>query len=239
MLKSALESVNNFLERISGLRMQPSSESRLSASRSKILNLQPISLVVDVGANSGQWAKRIRRDGYQGEIWSFEPTNKFSELQNNSSADKKWKVFNLALGDEKGQREMFLSSNDGLSSSLLEPSGIRDHHPSIDFHARQVVAVSTLDTQLELNESPFYLKVDTQGGEELVLNGAQKVLNRCLAIEFESALIPLYKNEALHYQLANQLLGLGFSPAQIAITHWDSDLRTISLDCIFVRGERR
>ena len=134
---------------------------------------------------------------------------------------------------------MFLSSNDGLSSSLLEPSGIRDHHPSIDFHARQVVDVSTLDTQLELNESPFYLKVDTQGGEELVLNGAQKVLNRCLAIEFESALIPLYKNEALHYQLANQLLGLGFSPAQIAITHWDSDLRTISLDCIFVRGERR
>ena len=239
MLKSAFESVNNLLERTFGLRIQPSSETRLSSSRSKILNLQPLSLVVDVGANSGQWGKRVRRDGYKGEIWSFEPTNKFSELEKNSSADKKWKVFNLALGNEEGHREMFLSSNDGLSSSLLEPSGIRDHHPSIDFHARQVVAVSTLDTQLELNESPFYLKVDTQGGEELVLNGAQKVLNRCLAIEFESALIPLYKNEALHYQLANQLLGLGFSPAQIAITHWDSDLRTISLDCIFVRGERR
>jgi FkbM family methyltransferase len=235
MLKSALESVNNFLERISGLRIQPSSESRLSASRSKILNLQSISLVVDVGANSGQWAKRIRRDGYQGEIWSFEPTNKFSELKNNSSADEKWKVFNLALGNEEGEREMFLSSNDGLSSSLLEPSGIRDHHPSIEFHTKLKVNVSTLDIQLNQNHSPFYLKIDTQGGEELVLNGGHKALERCLAIEFESALVPLYKNEILHYQLASKLLNLGFSPAQVAVTHWDSDLGTVSLDSIFVR----
>ena len=237
MLKSASNSINNIIERIFGLRIQPSSETRLAATRNSILQKLAISLVIDVGANRGQWSSRIRSDGYRGEIWSFEPTDAFLELKKNVNNDQNWKIFNLALADKAGESEMFLSSNQGLSSSLLEPTGFRSQHPTISFSETRKVNVSTLDSKIEVSSPPFYLKIDTQGSESLVLEGASKSLSKCLAVEFESALIPLYRNESLHYELARKLFYLGFTPAQVVITHWDSNLKSVSMDSIFIREE--
>jgi len=83
------------------------------------LDLKEIDCVLDVGANSGQFSKNLRRIGYKRQIISFEPIlSAFNELKKNSKKDKKWEVFNFALGDDEKESEINISQN-SLSSSIL------------------------------------------------------------------------------------------------------------------------
>src|SRR5438552_1566999 len=62
-----------------------------------------IDLVVDVGANRGQYGRALREWGYAGEIVSFEPlAEAFAELALLSGPDKRWTCHQLALGDDEG-----------------------------------------------------------------------------------------------------------------------------------------
>ena len=235
MLKSLFGYFNNFAERATGLRIQPSADNRLSSTRKTLLADHHISLVIDVGANRGQWAKTLRQQNYQGEIISFEPSKAFEELRIVAERDPKWEIRNLALSKKVGTSPLYLSSNEQLSSSLLEPSGISHRRPDIAFKKTLDVSVSTLDKELGHNSKAFYLKIDTQGSEMDVLLGAVRSLTNCIAIEFESAIVPMYVGETLHHQIAEWLIGADFIPKQLVITDWDSDLNTLALDSIFVR----
>ena len=236
MLKSLFGYVNNFAERTTGLRLQPSADTRLDSSRKEILEKYATTLVIDVGANRGQWVKRLRNIDYPGKVISFEPSHAFQDLMSNASEDSLWEVRNIALGNFEGTMDLYVSSNSQLSSSLLQPNQITNHRPDISFGISEPVPVSTLDRQLEQNEEAFYLKIDTQGSEMDVLRGAENVLNQCIAIEFESAIKPMYTGETLHYELANWLVKKGFVAKQIVITDWDLNLNTLALDSIFVRA---
>jgi FkbM family methyltransferase len=238
MLKSPLGHLNNLIERISGLRLQPSAEKRLSASRNEIFKNSESQLVIDVGANQGQWSSSIRKSGYKGKIISFEPTEAFAQLENSASLDSSWKVRKKALGSEIGKKTIFLASNKAMSSSLLVPTGMRERRPDIAFESGPSVEVSTLEAEIGAAGEDFYLKIDTQGFEMDVLRGAENILDRCVAIEFESAITPLYEGETLHHDIAQWLAEREFIPYQLVITDWDSNLRTVALDAIFVREKK-
>ena len=238
MLKSPLGHLNNLIERISGLRLQPSAEKRLSASRNEILKDSESQLVIDVGANQGQWSSSIRKSGYKGKIISFEPTEAFAQLENSASLDSSWEVRKKALGSEIGKKTIFLASNKAMSSSLLVPTGMRERRPDIAFESGPSVEVSTLEAEIGAAGEDFYLKIDTQGFEMDVLRGAENILDRCVAIEFESAITRLYESETLHHDIAQWLAERKFTPYQLVITDWDSNLRTVALDAIFVREKK-
>ena len=58
-----------------------------------------INLIFDVGANEGQFAKKIIENGYKGKIISFEPLNDpYEKLVLKSSKFENWKVGKLSLG---------------------------------------------------------------------------------------------------------------------------------------------
>jgi hypothetical protein len=189
--------LNELIERFTGLRFQPSSNSRLNATRKFLLNYYSIKHVLDVGANKGQYAQEIRSLGFKEWIYSFEPTSYYEYLAKASEGDTKWQTYRFGFGIAKTLRG-FLDSN--------------------------VV-------------SNIYLKIDTQGNEMNVLLGLSDQINQVLVIEFESALIPLYKGETDHYEIAQYLISHGFKAKQIVITHWNQNKETISLDSIFVRAE--
>ena len=235
MLKSPFSYFNNRLERLTGLRVQPSADSRLDSIRQKILAETKVSLVVDVGANRGQWARKVRQSNFEGKIISFEPSYVFAELEIEAKGDPNWEVRNIALSDVSGTRKMFIASNQGLSSSLREPSGIVERRPDIVFSPTHEVLLSTLSAELENNSEDYYLKIDTQGSEMNVLKGANSAFDNCVAVEFESALTPMYEGETLHYELCDWLVNNGFEIQQLVITDWDRELRTVALDSIAVR----
>lgn len=231
-----LGAINNWLDSSFGLRVQPSPNYRLSKSRMRIIKESEISLVLDIGANRGQWALNLLSSDYAGRIISFEPTEEFIELQRAASNYSNWDCHPLAISNSSGMQIMHQASNGNLSSSLLAPNQITLMGFDINFHEGKEVETITLDEFFsnDLSEKT-YLKVDVQGAEMLVLEGASKVLDSIKAVEFESAIIKLYKNEHNHYELTQLLIGRGFKPRQLVVTHWNRDMDTVSLDAVFVR----
>jgi FkbM family methyltransferase len=78
------------------------------------------SLLIDIGANRGQFGKLARAHGYAGPINSFEPLDKpYQVLEAVSAKDKNWKVFNYGFGNCDGEFEMQVAGNQEASSSIL------------------------------------------------------------------------------------------------------------------------
>lgn len=79
-----------------------------------------IDLIFDIGANTGQYAQKMRRLGYEGEIVSFEPLpDAFEELTRVASNDPRWDAVNMAVGNKDGEIDLNVSKN-SYSSSIME-----------------------------------------------------------------------------------------------------------------------
>src|SRR5258707_26838 len=80
----------------------------------------PIDLVLDVGANTGQFVHQCRAAGYKGEIISFEPSaDAHAGLLRSAAADPLWTVADrMALGATTGEAEINIAAN-SYSSSIL------------------------------------------------------------------------------------------------------------------------
>src|SRR5688500_7552885 len=76
-------------------------------------------MVVDVGANTGQYGRQVRAAGYTGLIISFEPLPEaFAKLQNSARSDPAWECRRMALGDIDSEIPLQVSA-DSVSSSIL------------------------------------------------------------------------------------------------------------------------
>ena len=234
--KSVFNFINNSLEKYTGLRIQPSSDYRLGKVRTQLLKSDEIKVLIDVGANKGQYVERVRKDGYKGQVHSFEPTSNYEILKKIASLDNDWHVHNIALSNFDGEEIMNVSSNQGLSSSLLKPKEILNQGFGIGFTEKEKVIVHRLESiYKEIDMDNGYLKLDVQGSEMDILLGAERILSKFRFIEFESALVQLYEGETTHYEISRWLMDHGFKPIQVVVTHWDSSGATISLDAIFER----
>jgi len=236
-MRPLINLLNQALDASFGLRVQPSSSERLRRTRLKVLKDFDCELVIDVGANNGDWANGLRKDHYMGRIESFEPTEIFESLKQKSSNDDFWSVHNLALSNFTGEAVMNLADNGFLSSSLLTPTGILKSNKGISFKTGKKVRVSTLDKHFAgMHQGDIYLKMDVQGAELSVMKGGEDFLESCCAVEFESALVPQYEGEESHYEIVSWLRSRGFQQKQVVVTHWNKDLETVALDSIFVRS---
>lgn len=123
-------------------------------------------LVLDVGANTGQYAARLRELGYGGKILSFEPLpDAHAQLLARAAADPLWEVHpRCALGAAAGTGALNVAGN-SVSSSLL---------PMLDLHAAAAprsiyigqveTPVTTLDALLECGFSATALPQDRYTG---------------------------------------------------------------------------
>jgi FkbM family methyltransferase len=169
--------------------------------RMEILRDQRISLVLDVGANAGQYAEAIRANGFQGKIISFEPTSEaFVALNGKTARDESWSCEKLALSDADEDRAINVSAN-SWSSSLLP---MADKHlksaPDSSFVGAEVVGTSRLDTvssRLLHDNDRIFLKLDVQGHELWALRGGERTLSHVYALECELTVVTLYQGQAL------------------------------------------
>src|SRR5262245_943650 len=84
-----------------------------------MIRSRQVDLVVDVGANTGQFALKLRQLGYSGRILSFEPVKSvFERLAVNAANDHNWDVLNLAVGDEVKEGSIHVSKMTLFSSML-------------------------------------------------------------------------------------------------------------------------
>ena len=98
-------------------RKQPGIDER----RQRVLAGNSIGLVVDAGANVGQYVSRVRGQGYDGPIVSFEPQPlAFDQLSTKCAQDPDWDCFQLGLGRTESSLQLNITDN-SVSSSFLTP----------------------------------------------------------------------------------------------------------------------
>ncbi len=184
--------------------------------RRQLLANHRIDVVLDVGANSGQFAQRLRSDlRYTKRILSFEPqTAAFQLLQANASGDPAWEVFNYALGDLAVATDINIAGN-SYSSSILEmlPAHL-ESAPQSRYVGKESVTVKPLDSvfgSLCPSGSRVYLKIDTQGFESRVLKGAEHALSQIEIVQMEISVVPMYAGEMLFPDLCMLMNRKGYS----------------------------
>lgn len=200
-----------------------------------------IDLVLDVGANTGQFAQELFTAGFRGRIVSFEPLAKaHAQLVRAGAENPRWTVApRCALGAARGEQTLHIAGN-LESSSLLEilPAHVRAARRS-GYVDAETVSVYTLDEiatdYLAAATAPF-LKIDVQGFEEQVLQGAAAILPKVKGLQAEMSLVPLYKGEPLFEPLLARIRSLGFELWWLRPGFTDPKTgRALQLDAIFFR----
>ncbi len=174
-----------------------------------------IRTILDIGANVGQYASELREWGYKGQIVSFEPlTQAHAALSRAAAGDAAWKVApRCAVGAARASSVINVAAN-SVSSSLLAMNESHERAaPGSNYSGREEVEIHPLDDLVaELCDpaGPFYLKIDTQGYEKAVLDGATKTIPRCAAIQLELSLTPLYEGGFEFHEGIDRMRDLGF-----------------------------
>ena len=157
-----------------------------------------IDVVVDAGANVGQFAQKLRADGYDRKIVSFEPSpESFKQLQSAAGADRRWQCMHIALGETDGEQVLHLS-RESVFDSLLAASRDSEFLSKQTQIGQETVAVRRLDRIIQEFCTPadrVFLKIDTQGSDEAVLRGATGALNQIFGLQMEISLSPLYEQQ--------------------------------------------
>lgn len=207
----------------------------------KLLSANHVNLVFDVGANVGQFAQSLRAVGYTGRIVSFEPLNDaWKELQEASRADKLWEIApRAAIGSEDGEVEIHIAGN-SMSSSILR---MLDFHveaaPVSKYTGSEKVPLRRLDSiglDFLEDDSILFIKIDTQGFEDQVLQGAPELLKAAVGLSVELSLVPLYENQLLYDRLISDVNALGFEIWDLARGWMDHrNGRLLQSDATFFR----
>lgn len=200
-----------------------------------------VDLVLDVGANVGQYAQQIRASGFTGRIVSFEPlSDAHARLTAAAAGDAGWSVHQrCAIGDSDGTAQINIAGNSVSSSVLPMTAAHSAAAPDSTYVGRETTPVVRLDAvagpYLATARQPF-LKIDTQGYEWHVLAGAADTLARLRGVQCELSLVVLYDGQRLWRETIDRLERAGFTLWTLQTGFGDPhDGRTLQCDAIFFR----
>lgn len=200
-----------------------------------------VDLVLDVGADTGEYVQAIRRHGYAGRVVSFEPlSSAFTELCENATGDPRWETVNVALGDCESRATIHVAGN-SHSSSLRPMLGTHlEAAPRSAYVGAEEVHVRRLDAVFDeygRDARRVYLKVDTQGWEREVLAGGERALKQIVGLQLEMSLVPLYEGQVLFADLLEFATRRGFT--LMSLEPGFADERTgqlLQVDGVFFRA---
>ena len=201
------------------------------------INSRNVDVVLDVGANVGQFGRELRERGYRGQIVSFEPvTPVFEELRKAAERDHAWEVRNLALGASHGTATIKVSENTVFSSILKQTPVGEAYDAKARVLREETIRVERLDDLFE----PFrgrrvFLKIDTQGFERDVLLGAEASLKHVVGLQAELPTGHLYEGVWTLPEALEFLMRRGFILAQTHPINYGANdpVSLIEMDCVF------
>jgi FkbM family methyltransferase len=221
------------------------SEQRLTLGRHliQILRRCRINCVFDVGAHYGEYGEFLRELGYSGKLISFEPVStNFKQLRIRAEKDPLWHAYHMALGSEDTLMDIKVFHESELSSFLTPNDYCASHMGSGDLvSGLERVQVRTVDTVFDecvadIVEPRVYLKLDTQGYELAVLQGATCHLDGIQGLQAEVSIKPIYEAMPSYLESLPKMRDLGFEVTGLFPVNRDRNLRLIEVDCVMVRN---
>lgn len=231
------------IAKVFGIDLRAYHPSRSEAARlGSFFKYYGVDLILDVGANSGQFTEYLRYVGYSGRIVCFEPLlAPYTRLHRLSK--KKPDIIcapRMALGDYDGEITVNCAANPECSSVLNVTEWQAEREPQMKFVGSEKVQIHRLDTvvqdYLRDADKPF-LKIDVQGYEYQVLNGATELLPKLVGLQLELSLVPLYEGGLSYRDMISQVERAGFLLYDLNPCYSDAATgRTMQVDALFCRG---
>lgn len=200
-----------------------------------------IRTVIDVGANSGQFARYISSILPEARLLCFEPLTKpFEEL-------KRWaqkrrgavSPFNTALGDSEGIVEMYEHVDHSPSSSLLHTTNtFHALYPLTRREAAVMVPIRRLDRivhEAGVVVPEVLIKLDVQGYEDRVISGGEETFSRARACISEINFDTLYEGQCGFREVLSLLCRLGYVYAGNLDQTYAQNGHVVFADCLFLR----
>jgi FkbM family methyltransferase len=123
---------------------------------------------IDIGANIGNHALEFSK--FFGNVDAFEPNpHTFKLLQFNASFVKNIRTYNFGLGNSN--KTLILSEN---SSNYGASSALINHNEGLDI----LIKVKKLDNYIDDLSNIKLIKIDVEGMELMVLQGALKIIDK-------------------------------------------------------------
>jgi len=223
----------------------PSIES-LGAHLVAIFDRLQINCVLDVGAHVGQYGRFLRNIGYTGHIVSFEPVlANFALLERRSARDTKWSALRLALGNQEGTVPINVARLTQFSSFLSPNRYSRDQFSGFsDIDRTEIIELKRLDSIFNgcvgrLRDPRVFLKLDTQGYDLKVLEGAGACLRHVLGLQSELSVKPLYEGMTGYLAAMSCLNRMGFEVTSVFPVVRDEQFRIMEFDCVMVSSAPR
>jgi FkbM family methyltransferase len=202
---------------------------------------RPYSLVVDVGANKGQFALAVRGFQPQARVLSFEPlSGPLGKLHALFSNDDLIETHQCCLGSSNGELDFNVSKRDDSSSLLKMSERQVVNYPGTDLARTQKVQVRRLDEVLSapLLKGGALLKIDVQGFELEVLKGCGDLLHGFSAVYCECSFVSLYAQQAIASEVIEFLATKGFSISGLYNCAYDQNGQCIQADILFEPDQR-
>lgn len=196
-----------------------------------------IEKIIDVGANVGQFGIDARRAGFTGTIVSFEPSLfHFGLLGRLARKDPNWEVRNFGLSNVEGNASLSISSNLGVSSSILPMSSLHEQmYGNAEEVRKEIIQMTRLDSQFRAGQlSNTLLKIDVQGLEKNVIQGAGNLISEIDLILIEVSFMELYEGQPNFFEMQKLLDHSGFETYSFLNLNRRSK-RLVQIDLIAVR----
>jgi FkbM family methyltransferase len=199
--------------------------------------------IIDIGANRGQFAEKLRAIGYKGRILSFEPVPEFfRELEGRAANDQFWEVYNCGLSSRSQAAEMSVYSDGSLSSlSEMNEFGASLLGQYAETKSRVSVTLKELDDWAPdfAGVSSIFIKLDTQGHDLEVLKGGTTILDRTTVVLSELSHQAIYREQGSGEDVVKFLQERGFSIERSFPVATDVGLRLVESDQFFLKEDLR
>jgi FkbM family methyltransferase len=206
-----------------------------------------VNCIIDVGANDGTWASRMRDMGYKGQIVSFEPIiSEYEKLKSKLGSDSHWRAYNVALGAKNEVKKFNVIRSNGdatVLSSFLTPSGEYFRDQSNVIERVETIEIRPLDSMIDeivqsIETPAVFLKIDTQGYDLEVLKGAKQCIQLVVALQSELSVTPIYEESPHYLDALSVFEKLGFSLMNLSVVSRSQTQAILEYDCVMARMDR-
>ncbi len=198
-----------------------------------------VQIVLDIGANDGQFAEDIHTRLPKAYIYSFEPLKDcFEKLNIRMKEAAHFKSFNIALGDSEGAMEINRNSFSPSSSILPMDELHKKLYPKSAESRKETIRIKKLDSfshELILNKA-YLVKLDVQGYEDKAIKGGSEIIKNASLVLVETSFKTLYKGQPLFDDIYTLMKNLGFSYYGNHGQHWNMKTNELIYeDALFVK----
>jgi FkbM family methyltransferase len=153
-----------------------------------VKNLDKNAVVLDIGANVGEYSNSIKKIRPDIQLFAFEPHPKTFKILEKNAKLHNYCAFNLACGKEKAKLKLYdyEKSNGSQHASLFHEVIVDIHGSNFIEHEIDIINLDSFIKEQNIKKINF-IKIDVEGNEYGVLEGLHEAIKNNLVeiIQFE------------------------------------------------------